>query len=112
MSGQDAWTRGPRRTDMQMNAPGAGSAPGSGGLATNGATAATPTDLEALSCVSCRARKLKCCRTKPACARCVKVKAECVYPESRRKPAFKRRNVKELEERLGRAPLPTHAIFI
>ncbi|UKZ81244.1 hypothetical protein TrVFT333_009016 [Trichoderma virens FT-333] len=56
---------------------------------------------EPLACVSCRARKLKCDRTKPACTRCVKVKNECVYPESRRKPTFKRRNVKELEARLA-----------
>ncbi|KAF4992996.1 hypothetical protein FGRMN_6800 [Fusarium graminum] len=62
-----------------------------------------PTDsskTEPLACVSCRARKLKCDRTKPACARCVKVSNDCVYPESRRKPTFKRRNVKELEARL------------
>lgn len=57
--------------------------------------------LEALACVTCRSRKLKCDRTKPACTRCAKLKSECVYPESRRKPAFKRRNVKELEKRLG-----------
>lgn len=56
---------------------------------------------EPLACVSCRARKLKCDRTRPACTRCVKVKNDCVYPESRRKPTFKRRNVKELEARLG-----------
>ncbi|KAJ3491006.1 hypothetical protein NLG97_g5676 [Lecanicillium saksenae] len=58
-------------------------------------------DLEPLSCVSCRAKKLKCDRMKPACARCVKVSAECLYPESRRKPTFKRKNVKELEARLA-----------
>ncbi|KAI9167403.1 binuclear zinc transcription factor [Paramyrothecium foliicola] len=63
------------------------------------APAAAPAT-EPLACVSCRARKLKCDRTRPACARCLKVNAECVYPESRRKPAFKRRNVKELEARL------------
>lgn len=89
-------------TDDAGEAPGTGTAPGSGGdyasTTTHGNAAAA---LEALSCVLCRARKLKCCRSKPACARCVKVKAECVYPESRRKPAFKRRNVKELEQRLG-----------
>ncbi|XXH04793.1 homeodomain super [Hypoxylon texense] len=50
---------------------------------------------------SCRNRKLKCDRTKPRCNRCEKAKVECVYPESRRKPAFKRRNVKELEARLA-----------
>ncbi|KAF6839757.1 binuclear zinc transcription factor [Colletotrichum plurivorum] len=56
---------------------------------------------EPLACVTCRSRKLKCDRVKPACSRCLKVKGDCVYPESRRKPAFKRRNVKELEERLA-----------
>ncbi|KAI1378342.1 hypothetical protein F4677DRAFT_392255 [Hypoxylon crocopeplum] len=56
---------------------------------------------EILSCVACRNRKLKCDRTKPRCNRCEKAKIECNYPESRRKPAFKRRNVKELEARLG-----------
>jgi hypothetical protein len=65
------------------------------------ADASAAQGMEPLACVSCRARKLKCDRTKPACTRCVKVKNECVYPESRRKPTFKRRNVKELEARLG-----------
>jgi hypothetical protein len=51
-------------------------------------------------------------RLKPACSRCSRISSECVYPEARRKPAFKRRNVKELEERLGmyistRSPLLT-----
>ncbi|RSL47129.1 hypothetical protein CEP53_010045 [Fusarium sp. AF-6] len=62
---------------------------------------AAPAGTEPLACVSCRARKLKCDRTKPACSRCIKVSNECVYPESRRKPTFKRRNVKELEARLA-----------
>lgn len=62
---------------------------------------ATEAGTEPLACVSCRARKLKCDRTRPACTRCVKVNSECVYPESRRKPTFKRRNVKELEARLA-----------
>ncbi|KAI0512638.1 hypothetical protein F5B22DRAFT_299953 [Xylaria bambusicola] len=56
---------------------------------------------ESLSCVTCRSRKLKCDKAKPACTRCTKVNGDCVYPESRRKPAFKRKNVKELEERLA-----------
>ncbi|KAH6849737.1 hypothetical protein B0I37DRAFT_369719 [Chaetomium sp. MPI-CAGE-AT-0009] len=56
---------------------------------------------EPLACVSCRSRKLKCDRQKPVCARCAKTGGECVYPESRRKPAFKRRNVRELEDRLA-----------
>ncbi|KAI0166115.1 hypothetical protein GGR57DRAFT_445426 [Xylariaceae sp. FL1272] len=38
---------------------------------------------------------------KPTCARCAMADGDCIYPESRRKPAFKRRNVKELEERLA-----------
>ncbi|KAK6069618.1 hypothetical protein SCUP234_10531 [Seiridium cupressi] len=54
-----------------------------------------------LACTSCRSRKLKCDRIKPACTRCARVKSDCVYPESRRKPAFKRRNVRELEARLA-----------
>ncbi|KAI0439287.1 hypothetical protein F4803DRAFT_531793 [Xylaria telfairii] len=56
---------------------------------------------ESLSCVTCRSRKLRCDKVKPVCTRCAKVNGDCVYPESRRKPAFKRRNVKELEERLA-----------
>ncbi len=69
--------------------------------ASNALPADAAADLEPLSCVSCRAKKLKCDRSKPACARCVKVDGECLYPESRRKPTFKRKNVKELEARLG-----------
>jgi hypothetical protein len=61
---------------------------------------------EPLACTLCRSRKLKCDRAKPVCSRCAKVKSECVYPESRRKPAFKRRNVRELEARLGVIPYP------
>ncbi|ERS99756.1 hypothetical protein HMPREF1624_03120 [Sporothrix schenckii ATCC 58251] len=59
--------------------------------------------LEPLACVACRARKLKCDRTKPACSRCTKATdgTVCVYPESRRKPMFKRRNVKDIEARLA-----------
>ncbi|CAI6082258.1 unnamed protein product [Clonostachys chloroleuca] len=59
------------------------------------------TGTESLACVSCRSRKLKCDRIKPACTRCSKASAECIYPESRRKPTFKRRNVRELEARLA-----------
>ncbi|KAI1180153.1 hypothetical protein F4777DRAFT_363724 [Nemania sp. FL0916] len=56
---------------------------------------------ESLSCVTCRSRKLRCDKVKPVCTRCAKVNGSCVYPESRRKPTFKRRNVQELEERLA-----------
>ncbi|GAB1320116.1 Citrinin biosynthesis transcriptional activator ctnR [Madurella fahalii] len=65
------------------------------------ASAAAAQAYEPLACVSCRSRKLKCDRRKPVCTRCEKAGGECVYPESRRKPAFKRRNVRELEERLS-----------
>lgn len=87
-------------------APGlGGSGSGSGGGGSDGDGSGDiviqGNDLEALSCVSCRSRKLKCDRTKPACGRCTKLKGECVYPEARRKHTYKRRNVKELEERLG-----------
>ena len=56
---------------------------------------------EPLACVSCRARKLKCDKAPGICGRCAKVGQECVYPESRRRPTFKKRNVRELEARLG-----------
>lgn len=63
---------------------------------------ANTSELEPLACVGCRSRKLKCDRTKPACTRCRTLGGECVYPEARRKPTFKRRNVKEIEARLGK----------
>lgn len=69
-------------------------------------------EFELLACVACRSRKLKCDRIKPACTRCLKLKAGCTYPESRRKPAFKRRNVKELEERLGSFPFRDYAFIL
>lgn len=72
--------------------------PGKGHIANN------TDEFEPLACVACRSRKLKCDRAKPACSRCLNLKAKCAYPESRRRPAFKRRNVKELEERLGSFP--------
>ncbi|KAK3954153.1 hypothetical protein QBC32DRAFT_97490 [Pseudoneurospora amorphoporcata] len=58
-------------------------------------------DLEPLACLKCRSRKLKCDRKKPVCTRCGVAGGECEYPESRRKPNSKRRNVKEFEERLA-----------
>ncbi|KAK7223148.1 hypothetical protein V2G26_011151 [Clonostachys chloroleuca] len=60
------------------------------------------TDLSRLSCIPCRARKLKCDRTMPACVRCSNVDNDCVYPESRRKRIYKRTNVKKMEEQLAR----------
>lgn len=54
-----------------------------------------------ISCVSCRKRKLKCDRTKPQCSTCIRLRHECEYPERRRNPGSKRRNMKELEARLA-----------
>ncbi|KAI0392184.1 hypothetical protein F5Y17DRAFT_437371 [Xylariaceae sp. FL0594] len=56
---------------------------------------------DSLSCFTCRERKLRCDKIKPLCTRCAKSRSDCAYPEARRKPASKRRNVKELEERLA-----------
>ena len=54
-----------------------------------------------ISCVSCRRRKLKCDRAKPTCGTCVRLRHDCEYPERRRNLGSKRRNMKELEARLG-----------
>ena len=54
-----------------------------------------------ISCVSCRKRKLKCDRIKPKCGTCSRLRHECEYPERRRNLGSKRRNMKELEARLG-----------
>ena len=54
-----------------------------------------------ISCVSCRRRKLKCDRAKPKCGTCSRLRHECEYPERRRNLGSKRRNIKELEARLG-----------
>ncbi|KAI1501225.1 fungal-specific transcription factor domain-containing protein [Biscogniauxia marginata] len=69
-----------------------------GDLASQGASSGHTGEL--LSCVPCRNRKLKCDKAKPVCARCCKANIECVFPESRKKPAFRRKNVRELEARL------------
>lgn len=55
-----------------------------------------------ISCVSCRKRKLKCDRIKPKCGTCTRLEHDCEYPERRRNLGSKRRNMKELEARLGR----------
>ena len=59
-----------------------------------------PTE-KTISCVSCRKRKLKCDRVKPKCSTCSRLRHECEYPERRRNLGSKRRNMKELEARLG-----------
>jgi len=61
---------------------------------------ATTTE-KTISCVSCRKRKLKCDRVKPKCGTCTRLRHDCEYPERRRNPGSKRRNMKELEARLG-----------
>lgn len=59
-----------------------------------------------ISCVSCRRRKLKCDRQKPKCSTCTRLKHDCEYPERRRNLGTKRRNMKELEARLGILEIP------
>ena len=54
-----------------------------------------------ISCVSCRKRKLKCDRLKPKCGTCIRLRHDCEYPERRRNIGSKRRNMKDLEARLG-----------
>ncbi|CZS93123.1 uncharacterized protein RAG0_03541 [Rhynchosporium agropyri] len=54
-----------------------------------------------ISCTSCRKRKLKCDRVKPACGTCSRLRHDCEYPERRRNMGSKRRNMKELEARLA-----------
>ncbi|KAL2270427.1 hypothetical protein VTJ83DRAFT_2611 [Remersonia thermophila] len=66
----------------------------SGGIST-GSTGSTGWEWPGIRAAGMRDRQ------KPICARCSRAGVECVYPESRRKPAFKRRNVRELEERLA-----------
>lgn len=80
----------------------AANASGSVPVSVPASTSGSGSAYEVLACVACRARKLKCDRVKPACSRCRP--DQCVYPESRRKPVVKRRNVRELEQRLGGYP--------
>jgi hypothetical protein len=54
-----------------------------------------------ISCVSCRKRKLRCDRVKPQCGTCIRLRHDCEFPERRRNTGSKRRNMKELEARLG-----------
>ncbi|PKS05648.1 hypothetical protein jhhlp_008167 [Lomentospora prolificans] len=55
----------------------------------------------ALSCLACRARKLKCDRAKPSCSRCAKLRDSCEYPSSRRRNVGARKTVKDLEDRIA-----------
>ncbi|WQF85222.1 hypothetical protein CDEST_10236 [Colletotrichum destructivum] len=52
------------------------------------------------SCTQCRSMKLKCDRIKPRCSRCVRVRADCEYPKSRRANVGKRQQVRDLEVKL------------
>jgi hypothetical protein len=63
-----------------------------------------PVKKKTISCTQCRRRKLKCDRVKPSCGTCSRLRHQCVYPEGRMKSTMKRRNVKDLEARLGMSP--------
>jgi hypothetical protein len=93
--------------DCQADQANASSSSSSNGAAQQSAALAAREDKSAvpiektISCVSCRKRKLKCDRTKPKCGTCMRLRHECEYPERRRNLGSKRRNMKELEARLG-----------
>ncbi|KAM5377536.1 hypothetical protein ACJZ2D_004905 [Fusarium nematophilum] len=53
-----------------------------------------------LSYVACRQRKVKCNRILPRCGRCTNIGEECVYPTSRKSHRGKRKQVRDLEEKL------------
>jgi hypothetical protein len=74
---------------------------GRGGEAQQASTGDGKAQEKTISCVSCRKRKLKCDRIKPKCGTCTRLRHECEYPERRRTLGSKRRNMKELEARLG-----------
>jgi hypothetical protein len=56
-----------------------------------------------LNCLQCRVGKKKCDRVQPVCERCQKLGTECTYPDGRLRPGqgVKRKNVRELEARVG-----------
>ncbi|KAK3690252.1 binuclear zinc transcription factor [Podospora appendiculata] len=54
-----------------------------------------------LSCYGCRSRKAKCDRVWPRCGRCRKQGESCVYPGSRQSQVGKRKQVRDLEAKLG-----------
>ncbi|KAH8799769.1 hypothetical protein F5884DRAFT_686650 [Xylogone sp. PMI_703] len=58
------------------------------------------TNTNKLSCLQCRAKKLKCDRVLPRCGRCTKLADGCAYPGNRQRLVGRKRNVKELEARL------------
>ena len=80
--------------------------PAAAGLSSGtGHTKAHPPSDKTISCVSCRKRKLKCDRIKPRCGTCTRLRHECEFPERKRNLGSKRRNMKELEARLGMASI-------
>lgn len=62
---------------------------------------ATSSKYKTISCTLCRKRKLKCDRVKPSCGTCTRLRHDCIFPTARMKTTSKRRNVKDLEARLG-----------
>lgn len=107
---------GPPCNDLSWNlilvstmSPNEGEASDDSGEAAKGSTqptdsGTTPLKKKIISCTQCRRRKLKCDRVKPSCGTCSRLRHQCVYPEGRMKSTTKRRNVKDLEARLGMSP--------
>ncbi|RSL64930.1 hypothetical protein CEP54_004469 [Fusarium duplospermum] len=58
------------------------------------------TSISRLSCTPCRQKKLKCDRVLPQCGRCARAGEECSFPTSRKVNKGKRKQVRELEEKL------------
>ena len=56
-----------------------------------------------LSCLNCRERKQRCDRSVPACSRCTALHQACECPSSRRSNRGKRRQVKDLEVKIGQS---------
>ena len=66
-----------------------------------GSDANTKSTLKRNACEVCRKRKLRCDGDVPSCRRCMRLKHDCTYKESRRKSGPRRGYVKDLETRLG-----------
>ncbi|RSM21058.1 hypothetical protein CDV31_000106 [Fusarium ambrosium] len=58
------------------------------------------TSISRLSCTPCRQKKLKCDRVLPQCGRCARAGEECSFPTGRKVNKGKRKQVRELEEKL------------
>lgn len=58
-----------------------------------------------ITCMSCRQRKSKCDRLQPRCSTCSRLGLECKYPKRKRNAGGpKKRNIKDLEAKLGTCP--------